>query len=331
MRGTRRGVTLVEILVVLGIIALLLAILIPAVQRSRESARKATCQNNLRQQVLAVHAFESAYQRLPSLYNGAFQQVPRSVMYEFHHHSWRTAILPQLERRPLFGRLDLTAPPTIAANQSNLNVMIPTFQCPSTSNPAEIVPWVGKFNDGNFAVESVGTAARSDYEAVGGFQFNLNPPPVDTAQTGPLSGVRFGAWGEPHYDLPNYTGTALSYRTARFRDVTDGLSNTLLIGELAGRPDEYEQGRLVDAYPPEDPNTGMDVHAAIWGISTHFLWLVGYAGVNTRNHRGLYSFHDSGANAAFADGSVRFLSEHLDVDMLGAMSTRASGDLVAFP
>jgi prepilin-type processing-associated H-X9-DG protein len=118
---------------------------------------------------------------------------------------------------------------------------------------------------------------------------------------------------------------------ARFHNVSDGLSNTLLIGELAGRPDPYEKRRLVDAYPPDDPKSGMDLHAATWGISTHFVWLVGYAGVNTANHRGLYSFHDSGANAAFADGSVRFLSEATSLKTLGAMSTRAAGDLVTLP
>lgn len=143
--------------------------------------------------------------------------------------------------------------------------------------------------------------------------------------------MRFGAWGEPRYDAPKYTGKVLGYRVARLRDVTDGLSNTLVIGELAGRPDSYEKGKLVDAYPPDDPNTGMDFHAATWGISTHFVWLVGYAEVNTANHRGFYSFHDAGANAALADGSVRFLSDQISLETLAAMCTRSSGGVVTTP
>ena len=335
MTTIRRGISLVEILVVIGIIALLLAILIPAVQRSREAARKTTCQNNLRQQALAVQTFESAHRALPSLYNGTFLKLPRTVMYEFHSHSWRTAILPQLELGSLYRKIDQSLPPTVASNQDNLNVGIATFKCPSTSNPAEIVPDILGFNDGkaltinNGKVVStipVGTAARADYEVVGGFYFD--PAPPETPQTGPLRGTRFGAWGEPKYDVPDHNGKALSYRVARFRDIADGLSNTLLITELAGRPDSYLNGELDDAYPPDDPDTGMDIHAAAWGISTHIVWLLGYQGINKSNHRGTYSFHESGANVAFADGSVKFLSEQTSTETLAAMSTRAAGDIV---
>jgi len=326
MSAIRRGLSLIEVLVVLTIVGLLLALLMPAVQKSRESARRATCQNNLRQQALAIQNFESAYGTLPALYNGDFQPLPRSVMYEFHHHSWRTAILPQLELGSLYERIDRSSPATIPANQVHVNVPVPSFLCPSTSSPSEIVPEVFLFNGGGLATEVVGTAARSDYEAVGGFQ-QIGALPSHAA-TGPLTGMRFGVWGEPRYDHSNNTFKVLSYRVARFRDVTDGLSNTLLIGELAGRPDRYEKGKLIDAYPPDDPGTGMDTHAATWEISTHFVWLVGYAEINTANHRGFYSFHDAGANAAFADGSVRFLSETTSMETLSAMCTRSSGEVV---
>ena len=329
MSAIRRGLSMIEVLVVLGVIGLLLALLLPAVQKSRETARKATCQNHLRQQVLAVHNFEATYGTVPALYNGDFETLPRSVMYEFHHHSWRTAILPQLELASLDQRIDRSQAATIPSNQPNVNVSVPLFHCPSTSSPSEIVPEVFLFNGGGLSTEVVGSAARSDYEAIGGFQQMSALAPNTVA--GPLAGVRFGVWGEPRYDHSSNTFRVLRYRVARFRDVTDGLSNTLLVGELAGRPDVYQKGELVDAYPFDDPNKGMDVHAAAWAISTHFPWLVGYAEINTANHRGLYSFHNAGANAALADGSVRFLSEATSIETLAAMCTRASADSVTAP
>jgi len=109
-----------------------------------------------------------------------------------------------------------------------------------------------------------------------------------------------------------------------------GLSNTMLVGERAGRPDLYRRGKPVDPYPYSRPDMGMDHHQAAWGISTHIWWLVFQhdQAINDTNATGLYSFHPSGANVAFADGSVRFLSEHTDTKTLSAMATRSANDSV---
>ncbi|OYW12262.1 MAG: hypothetical protein B7Z55_18425, partial [Planctomycetales bacterium 12-60-4] len=181
---------MIEILVVISIIGLLLAILIPAVQSARESARRMACQNNLRQIVLGIANHESAIGTLPSLYNGTFLPEPRNALDEFHFHSWRTAILPQLEQKPLFSRIELSLPATDATNQANLNTSVATFVCPSASNPNSVVPDIMGFNDGKFPTKIVGTAARSDYEAIGGVSFK-------PSGTFDLQNVKFGAWGEP--------------------------------------------------------------------------------------------------------------------------------------
>src|SRR5262245_58745943 len=113
--STRRvGITLIETLVVFAIVGILLALLIPAVQYAREAARNAACQNNMRQLVLAIHQYESAHASLPSLYNGTFVERPRNPIDEFHFHSWRVAILPQLEQSALYERIDLSKPATDA-------------------------------------------------------------------------------------------------------------------------------------------------------------------------------------------------------------------------
>ena len=88
-RLSRTGITLIEVVVVAGIIGILAAILIPAVQSIRESARRVSCQNNLKQVALAIHAFEGSHQRLPSLYNGTFIPHPKTQWDEYHFHSWQ--------------------------------------------------------------------------------------------------------------------------------------------------------------------------------------------------------------------------------------------------
>lgn len=320
MSKSRTGLTLVETLVVIGIIGILLAILIPALQYVRESARRSSCQNNLRQTTLAVLSHESAHAILPKLYNGSFLPQPRYVLDEFHFHSWRTSILPGLEQGSLHGRLDFARAATDGANQASANVSLTVFVCPSSSNPTSVVSDIIEFNPGVSSNHNFGTAARSDYEVLGGVSFH----PSGTTD---LHNVKFGAWGEPlSYNYP----TPISYRRARLSDITDGLSNTILIAERAGRPDLYERGKAVDPYPFDDRGDGIDHHQAAWAISTHFWWLILWheQGINETN-RGIYSFHASGANVGFADGSVRLLSEEIDQTSLNALVTRAEDDIAS--
>jgi len=320
----RSGFTLIEVLVVVTVIGLLVALLLPAVQASRESARRATCQAHLHQIGLAVQSHEAAHQALPALYNGEFLPQPRTALDEFHFHSWRTMILPQVEQSSVFASLNLAAPATVPANQTGLNVGLALFLCPSTRRPRPTVPDIFEWNDGAIPVVKVGTAARSDYEAVGGVQVERQ-----TGSSADLSIVRFGAWGEPTYDKAN--GHALRYRKARLADVTDGLSNTILVGERAGRPDLYRRGKPVDPYPYSKPGEGTDHHQAAWALSTHFWWIVFWKDqpVNATNGTGIFSFHPGGANVALADGSVRFLKDSTTPAVLTGLATRSGSEAVA--
>ena len=116
MKIQRIGLTLIETLVVIGIIVILLAVLMPAVQSARESARRTSCLNNVRQLTLAIITHESVHSALPDLYNGTFLEHPRYAPDEFHYHSWRTVILPQLGQSALYDRIDFASPATVEAN-----------------------------------------------------------------------------------------------------------------------------------------------------------------------------------------------------------------------
>lgn len=317
MAHPRIGVTLIEMLVVLAIVVILVAVLLPAVQSVRTTARQVACQNNLRQMALAVHAHEAAHMALPKLYAGTFLQQPRTVMDEFHFHSWRTVILPRLEQMALFNQIDLSLPATIATNQPNLNTSVSLFICPSTNIQNDIVPDIYEFNNGALRVNKTGTAARSDYEAIAGVIYDENQVNY--------RGVRLGPWG-----AVQYAGNLepMSYAPGRFARVSDGLSNTILIGERAGVPDWYRRGKAVEPYPYQNVDNGIDHHQAAWGISTHIHWLFSRRdqAINDTNERGIYSFHQGGANVGLADGSVRFLSEMMDQETLNALVTSSAGD-----
>ena len=316
----RSGFTLIEILVVIAIVGLLLAMLLPAVQASREAARRSMCQNNLRQVGLALHSQATTQAILPALYNGDFLPQPRFAPDEFHFHSWRSAILAQLEQAPLAAQLNFNQAATMAANQTAINVSLEVFVCPSTSNPTRVIPDIYQWNGGAIPVTKVGTAARNDYEVVGGIRVSAQ---LTTSLD--LSQVAFGPWGEPTYDL--VTGAALSYRKAWLADITDGLSQTILVAERAGRPDLYQNGTLSQPYQPDGDNN-MDPHQAAWDVSTHFWWIVLGQGtaVNATN-RGIYSFHPGGAHVALADGSVRFLKETTGLPLLRSLVTRSGAEI----
>jgi len=325
MRKRVSGFTKIELIAVVSILGILIAMTMPALQRARESMRRTTCTNNLRQVGLAIQSYESSMRQLPSLYNGSFRANPPTVEEEFHCYSWRVSILPQLEQSAMFAKIDPSLPATEVSNQSWINSELAVFQCPSTSTPNRYVPDIQSFNKvipADFVI--VGTAARSDYEIIGGAGIHASVgkrPPY-------LSTIEFGAWGEPAYRYEGNTIVPVSYRTAKFRDISDGLSNTMLVAERSARPDWYKDGRLYESWPYSG-NRAFDNHQAAWAISTHFAFLAPHNGrVNHDNMSGIYSFHDSGANCLFADGSVQFVGESADSEILNAWSTRSNRESV---
>lgn len=323
MPPRRSGITLIEILVVVTVIGLLIGLLLPAIQSSRESARRTICQNNLHQIGAALLNSESQRGMLPGLYNGTFLPQPRSAIDEFHFHSWRTVILPQLEQAAVYNALNQALPVTTAPNVTAFSTKLAVFVCPSTSNYNASVPDILEWNDGAFPVRKAGVAARSDYEVIGGVQVRRQ-----TANSTDLSIIQFGPWGEPTYDVAN--GASIRYRKARLADITDGLSNTVLVSERAGRPDVYVKGERDHPYPYSDPNFSPDHHQAAWAIGTHFWWLVSQPNqpVNQTNRAGFYSFHPGGAHAALADGSVRFLKKSMSPAVLNSLVTRGGSEVV---
>lgn len=322
----KRGLTLVELLVVFTILGILIAMLLPAIQQVRETVRMIVCQNNLRQTALAVQLFHSSSNQLPSLYNGSFEHdgqtisSPSKYLDEHHFHSWQVAILPHLEQTALYDRIDFKRAASDPSNQENVNVEQSLFLCPSTNNYTERGHvWQ------NDPIVVIGRAARTDYEAIGGIWLASY---VDKNHRLTHADVKFGIWGLPHYRKKangTYDGTFDRVDPASFSNVADGLSNTIAVGEIAGRPDIYERGK------PDDVGGIGAILQPNWAISRSYQGIVlrKDRGVNETNLGGLYSFHKAGANVAFADGSVHLLSTSIDPTVVSALSTRSGGERVA--
>jgi prepilin-type N-terminal cleavage/methylation domain-containing protein len=312
----RRAFSLVELLVVVAVIAILIALLLPAIQSARESARRGTCTNHLKQLALAVQSYHDAHESLPSLFNGvAAQHGPRNgLSFGLDSLSWQTQILSYIEEQSLQEQFDDTASASDPANQLAVNQWLPLANCPSTPRASQIAR--GLWYDRGKLNESL-SAATTDYGASSGYMDGL-------------SDCIPGAWGEighPENYLDNFKVHRIS-----FKNITDGLSQTLLLLERAGLPDRYmDSGNTVEPHDPPKFRTWGNV--GLWAISGDMLlsylqfeaWV---PAVNGDNMHGPYSFHPGGALVAFADGAVRLMPASLNTETVIALITRDGGEVV---
>jgi prepilin-type N-terminal cleavage/methylation domain-containing protein/prepilin-type processing-associated H-X9-DG protein len=313
----RTGFTLIELLVVIAIIAVLIGLLLPAVQKAREAAARTQCSNNLKQLGLAFHTYESA--------NGVWPYAYILVPSPINASAWGTYILPYIEQDNVARGYNFSQPFFTAGNQAVVSTHVKTFQCPSApKNPRlyQLSVPANAFYQGQPAYSY--QASASDYGVVSG----ILGRGWDVIVGPPSGGNREGA-------LTNFVAGNPTPTVNKPLNVTDGLSNTILLPEIAGRPDLYRAGALVT------PTSPFDTYGAGWGDPVNGEnWFAGslYDGlgpqgpclVNCTNQtgRGMYAFHTGGANAVLCDGSVRFFSAAIDPKIVAFMVTRGKGEVI---
>jgi prepilin-type N-terminal cleavage/methylation domain-containing protein/prepilin-type processing-associated H-X9-DG protein len=291
----RRGFTLIELLVVIAIIAVLIGLLVPAVQRVREAASRLSCSNKLKQLGLALHSFHGRKGKFPpGLMRGPY---PEAGVFWQVNHGWAVFILPDIEQQSLLNYYHWDRELSDVTNQSVVATPLPLFQCPS-AQPDRIM------TTSPFDTYPGGKAVCGDYAPTWGIDPSL--------RAGDSSGVL----------VPNYM--------TRMSQITDGTSSTILLTEDAGRPELWQANTIIPgAVIQGGPWAGFLTGITVKGSTLDGASRPGPCAMNCTNDHETYSFHTGGANAVFADGHVQFLTASINVWILAALVTRAGGECVS--
>jgi len=286
--GTRlRGFTLIELLVVIAIMAILIALLLPAVQQAREAARRVQCKNNLKQIGLAFHNYHDTFSLFPNAEAGGTGTLARASAF--------VALLPFLEQTNTFTLYNPSLGNSHPLNMAAVKQFIPVYLCPSAPLRRQI--------------------------PTSGCDANDRAPGTYAVCTG--SGDPWGmlATGNPH------NGAIVNPASGRtgMRDIIDGASNTLLVGEAAWNLSDY----LFTSGPcAGQVRWGFSYWSSPYPLATAFTTMAPFnpksGGANVLSR--FRSEHIGGAQFALVDGAVRFVSENISQSILDAAGTRAGGE-----
>ncbi|HEY1187827.1 MAG TPA: DUF1559 domain-containing protein [Gemmata sp.] len=298
-RLPRRGFTLIELLVVIAIIAILIGLLLPAVQKVREAAARMSCQNNLKQFGLAIHNYANSN-------DNKFPATRVTVGGDKKFRAWTPIALPYVEQDNVAKQWNLAVKWNVDPNLTVARTNFKLFKCPSAPDgrlvPSSLTAALGYGDYG-----TMNSVRRGFYTANGIANFPTAGSAADDEANGAMAKA---------------VDTAIV-------GVTDGTSNTILLAEDAGRPNLYQKGKNIgtttgDGWGWADPDAvGISLDGSSNDLSTKY----GPCFINCTNDSEVYSFHSGGTNVLLADGSVRFIREGISPATFAALVTAQAGDI----
>jgi prepilin-type N-terminal cleavage/methylation domain-containing protein/prepilin-type processing-associated H-X9-DG protein len=305
-RGGRGGFTLIELLVVIAIIAILIGLLLPAVQKIREAAARMKCSNNLKQIGLGQHNHHATFEKFTPPRGTLYQQLNATPLTGAWtaYRGWMCELLPYMEqdnlKRELFGPGGATWSGPFFANY---NKVVSIFLCPSDSRSGKLsTPQPTSTGLGNFTCYMGVTGNNSDNNSL------INGPSNGIFEVGTL-GVNIAA-------------------------VTDGTSNTLMVGERPPAGDLFWGWWSVTDFDTllstQNPQWFYSTSGGTPPCSSPGRYSPGNANQNCHTNH-FYSYHMNGANWLMGDGSVRYLPYTAQPLVSGALATKDGGEVFANP
>ena len=348
----RRGFTLIELLVVIAIIAILISLLLPAVQQAREAARRTQCRNNLKQLGIALHNYHDVHQTFPAGYYSygtsdgsgpAWAGIDPLTWDAAPGLGWAAALLPYLDQANVSNRIDESQPTWAPVNADAVAMKLSVFLCPTTSGGDEAFAVVDESNSRLQPFGQPIMLGRSHYVASHGQESCWGECGSSEA------GVVFSSIDPPQTKTVTINGDASKVADGPFfrnsktraRDVTDGMTNTIFLGEHSSRlSDKAWAGVVPGAFVHPrftSPENGPDAAATLTlvhaGPSGGELDITGFPIIHPVNfptfHVGqMYSEHTGGGHVCLGDGSVRFISENIDLFLWAKLSSMNEGEVI---
>jgi len=302
--------TLIELLVVIAIIAILIGLLLPAVQKVREAASRMSCSNNLKQLGLAVHSYHDANGRIPYDMSPESQQSATWGMGGTNW-SWLALVLPYVEQENLSKQANIPTN-TLSASATYISAQIKTFLCPS-DNAAQ--------GPRSNAADLSGNIGQTNYKGVSGCNWQWGESRWNPGIQGSASSQNGLQFGNGMF----YRGDGI--KKVRLTDVTDGLTNTFMVGEdipersaWCSWPYSNNAVGTCAIYPnSKNPSNNLPYSSSLNSPT-----------VSVTDWTNTYSFrsrHTGGLMFAMGDGSGRFVSDSVNIVAYRAASSMATGEV----
>ena len=345
MSRRRSAFTLIELLVVIAIIAILIGLLLPAVQKVREAAARASCQNNVKQLGLAMHNYHDANTFFPG---AMYDKVVNPGNPQGKKHSWRAFTLAYIEQGALQNSYDFNSnwydtQSGLTGNIVAASTPVKTFLCPSV--PARFTQTSNAWNAGPPSpINFPAAPGTTDYDTLNGIRAYIyaalngdgtNPLPCSTTDC-----AQYASQAQ---------GMLFKNQATRILETQDGTSNTIMIAECGARPLVYVAGKAYTTTPYTNTTDPVPNNQGICYVDSEGPFTVdlsddlgqrwpknsnAVANANTykypfnrTNYQEPYGFHTGGMNVAMGDGSVRFLRDSISLKTFSALITRSGGEV----